>query len=89
MLSSHWESPIRISHHRETLYHCASYGGEDDYVEGSEQDDLEQVNALLLRLSLDEQQRSTTERSLLDGSTADRIGLLAYCSSAGYEVTEA
>src|SRR5712692_11565102 len=39
-------------------YYCASYGGEDDYLEGCEQDDLEKIKTLLLRLSLDEQQRS-------------------------------
>ena len=43
--------------------YCASYGGEDDYVEGSEQDDLEQINELLLRLSPDEQQRSTMKEA--------------------------
>jgi hypothetical protein len=40
-------------------YYCASYGGEDDYIEGGERDDLEKINKLLLRLSSDEQQRST------------------------------
>ena len=40
-------------------YYCASYGGEDDYIEGGERDDLEKINTLLLRLSSDEQQRST------------------------------
>lgn len=40
-------------------YYCASYGGEDDYLEGSERDDLEKINTLLLRLGSDEQQRST------------------------------
>jgi hypothetical protein len=44
-------------------YYCASSGGEDDDVEGSEQDDLEQVNALLLRLSPDEQQRSAMKEA--------------------------
>jgi hypothetical protein len=44
-------------------YYCASYGGEDDYLEGSEQDDLEQINDLLLRLSPDEQQRSTMKEA--------------------------
>jgi hypothetical protein len=39
-------------------YYCASYGGEDDYLEGNEQDDLERLNSLLLQLSPDEQQRS-------------------------------
>jgi hypothetical protein len=41
-----------------TAYYCASYGGEDDYLEGSEQDDLKRINDLLLRLNPDEQQRS-------------------------------
>lgn len=40
-------------------YYCASYGGDDDYLEGCEQDDLEKIDTLLLRLSPDEQQRST------------------------------
>src|SRR5262249_28556154 len=44
-------------------YYCASYGGEDDYVEGSEQEDLGQVNNLFLRLSPDEQQRSTMKET--------------------------
>lgn len=44
-------------------YYCASYGGEDDYLEGSEQDDLEKIDALLLRLCPDEQQRSTTKEA--------------------------
>ena len=39
-------------------YYCALYGGEDDYLEGGERDDLEKINTLLLRLSSDEQQRS-------------------------------
>ena len=39
----------------------ASYGGEDDSIEGSEQDDLEKIDALLLRLSPHQQQRSTTK----------------------------
>ena len=39
-------------------YYCASYEGEDDYLEGSEQDDLAKIQTLLLRLSADEQQRS-------------------------------
>jgi len=39
-------------------YYCASYGGEDDYQEGSERDDLEKINTLLLRLSSEEQERS-------------------------------
>jgi hypothetical protein len=46
-----------------TAYYCASYGGEDDYVEGSEQDDLEKINDLLLRLSPDDQQRSTVKEA--------------------------
>jgi hypothetical protein len=32
-------------------FSCASYRGEDEYREGSEQDDLEKLDALLLRLS--------------------------------------
>lgn len=40
-------------------YYCASYGGEDDYLEGSELDDLEKIDSLLLQLSSDEQQRKT------------------------------
>jgi hypothetical protein len=40
-------------------YYCASYGGEDDYLEGCEQDDLEKINTLLLRLSSDEKRRLT------------------------------
>src|SRR5213082_3972570 len=40
-------------------YYCASYGGEDDYLEGGERDDLEKIDTLLLRLSADEQERST------------------------------
>jgi hypothetical protein len=39
-------------------FYCATYGGEDDYVEGSEQDDLEKIDSLLPQLSPDEQQRS-------------------------------
>ena len=42
-------------------YYCASYGGEDEYQEGSEQDDLEKINSLLLRLSPDEQERSAIQ----------------------------
>ena len=41
-----------------TAYYCALYGGEDDYLEGSEQNDVEKIQTLLLRLSADEQQRS-------------------------------
>jgi|SRR5215469_12953916 len=44
-------------------YYCASYEGEDDYLEGSEQDDLERIDALLLRLCPDEQQRSATKEA--------------------------
>jgi len=44
-------------------YYCASYGGENDYLEGGEQDDLEKINTLLLRLGLDEQQRSTIKET--------------------------
>jgi hypothetical protein len=32
-------------------FYCASYRGEDEYLEGSKQDDLEKIDALLLRLS--------------------------------------
>jgi hypothetical protein len=39
-------------------YYCASYAGEDDYLEGSEQDDLEKINSLLLLLSSEEQERT-------------------------------
>lgn len=42
-------------------YYCASYGGEDDYLEGSERDDLEKIHSLLLRLSSDEQGRSAIQ----------------------------
>jgi hypothetical protein len=42
-------------------YYCASYGGEDDYQEGSERDDLEKINSLLLRLSSEEQERSAIQ----------------------------
>ena len=45
------------------VYYCASYGGEDEYLEGSEQDDLEKADALLLRLCPDEQQRSTMKEA--------------------------
>jgi len=41
----------------------ASYGGEDQYMEGSEQDDLEKIEALLLRLSPHQQQPSTTKEA--------------------------
>jgi len=44
-------------------YYCASYEGEDDYLEGCEQDDLEKINTLLLRLSSDEQQRSAIKET--------------------------
>ena len=37
-------------------YYCASYGGEEDYQEGRERDDLEKINCLLLRLSTEEQE---------------------------------
>jgi hypothetical protein len=43
-------------------YYCASYQGEDDYLEGSERDDLEQIDALLLRLCPDEKQRATMKQ---------------------------
>lgn len=39
-------------------YYCASYSGEDEYQEGSERDDLEKINSLLVRLSSEEQERS-------------------------------
>lgn len=39
-------------------YYCASYAGEDEYQEGSERDDLEKINSLLVRLSSEEQERS-------------------------------
>jgi hypothetical protein len=39
-------------------FYCAFYGEEDDYIEGSEQDDLEKIDSLLPQLSPDEQQRS-------------------------------
>ena len=32
-------------------FYCAAYGGEDDYVEGSEQDDLEKIDTLLPQLT--------------------------------------
>ena len=38
-------------------YNCALYGGEDEYQEGSERDDLEKITSLLLRLSSKEQER--------------------------------
>src|SRR5258706_7527223 len=42
-------------------YYCASNGGEDDYQEGSERDDLEKINSLLLRLSSEKQERSAIQ----------------------------
>ena len=36
---------------------CALYGGEDEYQEGSERDDLEKITSLLLRLSSKELER--------------------------------
>ena len=42
-------------------YYCASYGGEDDYLEGSERDDLEKIHSLLLHLSSEAQERSTIQ----------------------------
>jgi hypothetical protein len=42
-------------------YYCASYGGEDEYLEGSERDDLEKIDSLLLRLSSETQQRSAIQ----------------------------
>lgn len=44
-------------------YYCASYGGEDEYLEGSERDDLEKINSLLLRLSSEEQERSAIQEA--------------------------
>jgi hypothetical protein len=44
-------------------YYCASYGGEDEYLEGSERDDLEKIQTLLLRLSTEEQERSTLQEA--------------------------
>ena len=38
-------------------YYCAYYEGEDDYLEGSEREDLGKIHSLLLQLSSDEQQR--------------------------------
>jgi hypothetical protein len=37
--------------------YCVSHGGEDEYPEGSEQDDLATIDALLLQLCADERQR--------------------------------
>jgi hypothetical protein len=42
-------------------YDCASYGGEDEYQEGSERDDLEKIKSLLLRLSSEELERSAIQ----------------------------
>ena len=42
-------------------YYCASYGGEDEYLEGSERDDLEKIHSLLLHLSAEAQERSTIQ----------------------------
>jgi hypothetical protein len=42
-------------------YYCDSYGGEDEYQEGSERDDLEKIDNLLLRLSSEEQERSAIQ----------------------------
>jgi len=44
-------------------YYCASYGGEDDYQEGSERDDLEKIKSLLLRLSSEAQERSAIQEA--------------------------
>ncbi len=44
-------------------YYCASYAGEDEYLECSERDDLENIQALLLRLSADEQERSAIQEA--------------------------
>jgi hypothetical protein len=44
-------------------YYCASYGREDDYLEGCEQDDLEKIQTLLLRLTPDDQRRSTIKET--------------------------
>ncbi len=52
-----WTNSGRINPNTVTAYYagvlamalyCAFYGGEDDYVEGSEQDDLAKINELLL-----------------------------------------
>ena len=42
-------------------YHCASYGGENECLEGSERDDLEKIYSLLLHLSSESQERSTIQ----------------------------
>ena len=44
-------------------YYCASYAGEDEYLAGSERDDLEKIHTLLLRLGADEQERSTLQEA--------------------------
>ncbi len=44
-------------------YYCASYGGEDEYLEGSERDDLEKIHSLLLRLSSEAQERSAIQEA--------------------------
>lgn len=46
-----------------TAYYCASYGGEDDYPEESEQDDLAKADALLLQLCSDEHERETMKNA--------------------------
>jgi hypothetical protein len=44
-------------------FYYTSYGGENDYLEGSERDDLEKIDSLLLQLSSDEQQRETIKNA--------------------------
>ena len=64
-----------------TAYYCASYGGEDDYPEGSEQDDLEKIQTLLRRPSPPSRHeicgsrewRRHPSRSSLDSETRPRL----------------
>jgi hypothetical protein len=56
-----WLRRGRIDPRTVTAYYCASYAGEDEYLEGSERDDLEKIHTLLPRLSADEQERSTPQ----------------------------
>jgi hypothetical protein len=44
-------------------YYCASYGGEGEYLEGSERDDLAKIQVLLLRLGTEEQERSILQET--------------------------
>ena len=68
-------------------YYCASYAGEDEYQVGSERDDLEKINSLLVRLSSEEQERSAIRDACwMEAQRFSR--LLAGCSSVGNEVTE-